>query len=624
MKNPLLLFLLLVLSFSVFGQKQNLFESKEYKEAYEAGTRSRTGMPGEKYWQNRSEYKIRASFDPTSHLISGQLTVKYYNESPDSLNAIVFKLMQNVYKKGSVRQMEVDTQLLHDGIEITNVKYNDQVVDESVVRISGTIMRVSLHSSIGQNSSGTISLDFITPISPKSGFRSGSIDSTSFFMAYWFPQVAVYDDIFGWDTDEYVGIPENYNDFSNYDVEITLPSEYNVWATGKQMNIQETYSKDVLSRIEKSKASQEPVKILDEADFRNPDGQMTTWKYRAENVPDFAWGASDHYVWEGMAAQNPDPSNLCWVQTAYPKGAANFDWVLGVAKRSVEVFSQGFPGVPYPYFKHISFRGTDGGGMEFPMLANNDATPDSTSTIMVTAHELAHNYYPFMMGINERKYGWWDETMTTLMESYLSENDYPNHKVQGLFNRKFSFNYLSALHDMQPLMTETSSMMKVMPSIINFYVKGPAIMDGLENLIGTTKMYQYNKEFMNVWTGKHPTPYDFFYFVNNKEQENLNWFWDASFFSQGYPDLSISNAHQQDQYITIEIQNVGGLPAPFQLTITYEDGTDFDEEYNINLWKDNLEFVTVRIPVSKKVEKVYLNESFFYDSNPANNEQVTE
>ena len=136
MKNPLFIFFLFVLSFPIFGQKQNLFESKEYKEAYEAGTRSRTGMPGEKYWQNRSEYSIKASFDPGSHLISGQLTVKYYNESPDSLNTIVFKLMQNVYKKGAVRQMEVDTQLLHDGVEINNVRYKDQVVDESVIRIS--------------------------------------------------------------------------------------------------------------------------------------------------------------------------------------------------------------------------------------------------------------------------------------------------------------------------------------------------------------------------------------------------------------------------------------------------------------------------------------------------------
>jgi hypothetical protein len=619
----LLLISIVSLSISlVFGQKSILFESKEYKNAYKSGSRSRKGIPGENYWQNRSEYKIKAEFDPDTHLISGHLSLTYFNNSPDSLNSMIFKLMQNVYKKGASRQMAVDPSLLHDGVVIQNVKFNDKEIPESSIQISGTNMSLQLPHGIKRDSSAFISLDFVTPIPKKAGFRSGTIDSTSFFMAYWFPQAAVYDDIFGWDTDEYVGIPENYNDFSNYNVEITLPSQYNIWATGRHKNMDEIFSENILSRVEVSKISKVPVKIIDVSDFREADGTKTTWKFEAKNVPDFAWGTSDHYIWEGMAARNPNPSKLCWVQTAYADGHANFDWVLEVAKNSVEVFSIGFPGVPYPYFKHISFSGTQGGGMEFPMLANNHATPDSTSTIMVTAHELAHNYYPFMMGINERKYGWWDETMTTLMETFLSENAYPDHKAQGIFNRKFSFNYFSALHDTQPLMNETSSIMKVMPTIVNFYIKGPAIMDGLENLIGTKKLHQYNREFMNIWKGKHPTPYDFFYFINQMEDENLNWFWNACFFSYGYPDLSIKNAQQIGEYIVVSIQNIGGLPAPFQLTILYADGDDFEEEFNIRLWKDNQESLTLRIPAKSNVEKVHLNENFYYDVNPANNEMV--
>ncbi len=443
-------------------------------------------------------------------------------------------------------------------------------------------------------------------------------------MAYWFPQIAVYDDIFGWDNDEYVGVPENYNDFSTYKVELTLPSQYNIWATGRHTNMNEIFSEDILARIAESKVSETPVKIIDVSDFRKADGTKSTWKFEAENVPDFAWGASDHYIWEGISAHNPNPSNLCWVQTAYAQDHANFNWVIDVAKKAVEFFSTEFPGVKYPYFKHISFSGTEGGGMEFPMLANNHATRDSTSTIMVTAHELAHNYYPFMMGINERKYGWWDETMTTLMETIFKDHVYPSHRVRGLFNRKFSFNYLSSLHTIQPLMNETSSMMKVMPTIINFYVKGPAIMDGLENLLGTEKLHQYNRDFMNAWKGKHPTPYDFFYYINNKENENLNWFWNDCFFLYAYPDLAIEGVDQNDRFITVHIQNVGGLPVPFQLNIEYTDGSNFDEDFNVKLWKDNGENLTLRIPVDRKVEKVHLNGNFFYDTNPANNELVIE
>lgn len=166
-------------------------------------------------------------------------------------------------------------------------------------------MKVSLPRGIKSKSSGTLEIDFETPLPKSSGFRSGTIDSSSFSAAYWFPQIAVYDDIFGWDTDEYAGVPENYNDFSTYDVLLTLPSQYNIWATGEHLNKEEIFSSEVLKRIKKSGLSNEPVMILGESDFRKADGKNQTWKFKAENVPDFAWGASDHYVWEGMTANNP-------------------------------------------------------------------------------------------------------------------------------------------------------------------------------------------------------------------------------------------------------------------------------------------------------------------------------
>jgi hypothetical protein len=615
------LFIVCLLCTSVFsfGQKSALFESREYKAAYERGTRSRDGLPTEKYWQNHASYDIKAEFDPTTHLITGHLSVKYFNESPDSLNSIIFKLMQNVYQKGAVRQMAVDVVNLHDGIVIRNVRFEGADIPESFVSHSGTVMSIKLPGYIRKSSHCTISMDFVTPVPVTSGFRSGTVDSTSFFIAYWFPQVAVYDDIFGWDKDEYVGVPENYNDFSSYKVELKLPSQYNIWATGKHMNEKEIFSEAVLLRIEESKVSKIPVTIIDEKDFRKEDGKKHTWKFEAENIPDFAWGASDHYIWEGMAARNPNPSSLCWVQTAYPRGAANFDWVLGVAKNSVEVFSNGFPGVPYPYFKHITFRGTKGGGMEFPMIANNNIAVDSIGTIMVTAHELAHNYFPFMMGVNERKYGWWDETMTTMMESYLHEKVYPDHKINWFFDFKTSFPYLSPGHDILPLMTETSSMMKVMPTIINFYNKGPAMMQILEKYLGTRKLHLLIKEFMNTWAGKHPTPYDFYYFINNQTGENLNWFWDACFFSNGYPDLAISKAVQNESYITVTVKNIGGLPVHFLMTLYYEDGEKSDESFDMSIWKTNLEEFTFRIAVNKKVEKLHLDETQYFDSNPKNN-----
>ena len=209
---------LVFIACSVYGQKAALYESVEYKQAYEKDTRLRSGLPSENYWQNRSNYEIEAHFDPESRMITGHLKVTYFNESPDSLNSIVFKLMQNLYKKGAVRQIAVDEINIHDGIKIEHVKYNDIEIQEIAINQTGTIMRISLPSGIQSKSNGSMEMDFETPLPKSSGLRSGTIDSSSFFAAYWFPQIAVYDDIFGWDTDEYVGVPENYNDFSTYDL----------------------------------------------------------------------------------------------------------------------------------------------------------------------------------------------------------------------------------------------------------------------------------------------------------------------------------------------------------------------------------------------------------------------
>jgi len=608
---------------TTYGQKP-LYESRELDRAYQNSTRSRTGVPGDHYWQNHSNYTITARFQPKESKVTGKLSVVYFNESPDTLNSIVFKLMQNVYKKGANRQMQVDEQILHDGVIVNNIRCGGNETIAEMNSLSATVANVSLPDELLPGSSVTIKLDFETPIPKQSGYRSGTIDSSSFFVAYWFPQIAVYDDIFGWDREQYVGVPEAYNDFSDYQVHLTLPSEYQVWATGDVTNESEVYSKPVLERIGKSKKSETTVRILTENDFKRPDGKELTWKFNAIHVPDFAWGASDHYLWEGQAAQNPGPENLCWVQSAYPAGAAYFNMVSGIAKTSVELFSREFPGIPYPYFKHITFRGTEGGGMEFPMMANNDVAHDSANTILVTAHELAHNYYPFMMGINERKFGWWDETMTTLMEGYVNDKAYPDEKVSGFFDRNVSFNFLGPAHSMVPLIMETSNIMKEFASITNFYIKGPAAMDVLQNLIGKESFIEYNKAFMEVWKGKHPTPWDYFYFFNEKAGEDLNWFWNSWFYSFGHADLSFGDVTQSDQYVKLRIKNKGGFPVPFTILAKCDDGTMIEEKVNISAWESDTNELIYRILTNKKVTSVTLDFLGSYDADPANNTYTME
>ena len=610
-----------VMALSANAQITRIYESREYKQAIEQHTRTRQGLPGKAYWQNSSNYDINATFDPRKGEIWGIANIHYQNNSPDSLIYVVVKVMQNFYKKGAARQMEVPIVDITDGVHLDSVRYNGKLMSSNMRSERGTNVLLFLPDAIRSGQSADFSISYHLKMPLKEGIRTGAADSTSYFMGYWFPQMAVYDDIFGWDTDQYIGIPENYNDFSDYKVSLTLPGQYMIWATGKLENPEEMYPSDVLTKIRDSQTSNEVVHILTAKDWktiRKKAPGTRTWKFVAHQVPDFAWATSDHYLWDGAAAKNPDPQHTCWVQAVYPAKAYNFDEVTGIAQKSIEIMSAGFPGIPYPYFEHITFNGGSGGGMEFPMMANNESVPDMMNTMLITAHEIAHNYFPFLMGINERKYGWFDETMTSMMEEYVNKKGYPSLRPRGLYSKSFFYYNFGGRDDDLPLMTETSNIMKEMTSIFNFYTKGPIAMEALQSLIGENHFNQYVKDFMFEWAGKHPTPYDLFYYINERYGQNLDWLWQHWFFDYGYADVGIASVKQSNQMLSIDITNEGGMPVPVRLKITYSDDSTREENVSISVWKENPEHYVLNIQNNKAIKKVSIDPQAFYDVNRDN------
>ncbi|KPK83511.1 MAG: hypothetical protein AMS27_12655, partial [Bacteroides sp. SM23_62_1] len=451
--------------------------------------------------------------------------------------------------------------------------------------------------------------------------RTGYWDSTTFFAGYWYPQIAVYDDITGWDVNSYTGIQETYSEKSDYDVEIKIPSDYIIWTTGEQQNEKEIFKSAVLKKIEESRGSDKYVKIIDDETYKKgviKSTGMITWKFKAMDVPDFAWGASDHFRWDATSLVVDSVKNRrVWINSVYPQNENDYSDVVHLARESIKYLSYTLPGVPYPYFKHVTFHGLRGGGMEFPMMANNNFFPDSVMRFDVTGHEIAHNYFPFYVHINEREYAWMDEGWVTVFgHQMILDHGYSRDKLFMEPTSGYSLN--SRLLNNTPLMVPSSMLSEVTMSN-HYYIKPVQANFFLLDMMKESGIDNPLPEYINRWAGKHPTPYDFFFTMNDIIGEDLSWFWKPWFFEFGYPDLGIRQVRQTGNRVEITIERTGSQPVPVYLFITYSgDLTDTHRE-SIRVWQDGRKEHVVVIQTDREVVKVELGNEEIPDVNPENN-----
>ena len=256
-------FVFLLIS-NLFSQ-QKLFMPRNIQQAYEKGTRSLDGKPGAEYWQNSADYKIEVEVDPLTYQISGSEEITYYNNSPDSLNRIVLRLYPNVFKKGSARDYSLNPEGVNDGVHLTKLIVGNEDIElenRSVYRVMNTIATIYLKEKIPPKSSTNLSIEWRFTLPTNVTWRSGIYDSTTAFVGYWYPQIAVYDDIDGWDYNNYGGQEEFYNDFKNFDVKITLPNNFGVWATGELQNPDIVLEEQILQKYLKANESDTVIRII--------------------------------------------------------------------------------------------------------------------------------------------------------------------------------------------------------------------------------------------------------------------------------------------------------------------------------------------------------------------------
>jgi hypothetical protein len=456
-------FIFYFILFSILtGRTQNSFPQDKFfipvniKKAYEKQTRSLDGTPGEYYWQNASRYKIKVNAAPNAKLISGIEEIEYFNNSPDTLTEIIIRLYQNVYKPGAERDFSIANQDLTEGISITKFDFNNaEIKTEGNIKfnIAGTNLFFKPDTPILPHSKSHLKLEWNFKLSSRH-MRMGIYDSTSFFIAYWYPQISVYDDIDGWDKINYTGTHEFYNDYSDYEVEVSVPNSFAVWGTGILNNPEELLTGEYLNRYKEAHNSEQVVKIISPEDlykniFTNSEG-FSTWKFKADNVTDFSFALSDHYLWDALTINaGKDSDKPVFISAVYKKESLDFYEVAGIAKRSVKYFSESLPGVVFPYPVLTIFNGGSS-GMEYPMMVNDASFSSNIATFGTTSHEIAHQYFPFYVGTNERKYAFMDEGMAVMLPMIFQEM-----AIEGNFPRERNTNQYENLAgkemDMPPM-----------------------------------------------------------------------------------------------------------------------------------------------------------------------------
>ena len=607
--------------FTTLTFAQELYTPRDVKQAYKNNTRNRNGMPGAAYWQNKGSYNIKLQVAPPNKTISGSEEITYTNNSPDTLRVLNFKLYNNEHKPGAVRLGNASADYLTSGIHIDSYiengvekKWNDNN--------DGTNKRIQLEKPLLPKEQIKLAFDWHYDMSEQSG-REGAIDSTTFFLAYFYPRIAVYDDYEGWDTMTFTGSQEFYNDFNDYNFEVTVPKNYIVWATGDLLNPDEVLQKDYAERLKNSMTSDEVIKIATQEDIATKQitaqNDTNTWKWKAANITDVAIAISDHYNWDaGSVVVDSKNNRRASVQAAYDEPSKDFKEMVTYGKHSLDWFSNNYPGVPYPFSKSTIVRGF--ADMEYPMMVNDNSQSNPAFTRFVVEHEIAHTYFPFYMGINETRFGFMDEGWATALEYLIGTADMGKEQATKFFQafRVRSWTFNASMENDIPIITPSNILSG--PALgNNEYGKAALGYLAIKDLLGDDLFKKSLQGYMSRWNGKHPIPWDFFYSINDVSGKNLDWFWNEWYFSNSYIDIAIKSVSIAKNTTTLQVENIGGMPAPFDLTVTLTDGTTKTIHQTSEVWSGNLKETTISLKDVKNVKSISIDGGIFMDADVTNN-----
>ncbi|HVW59721.1 MAG TPA: M1 family metallopeptidase, partial [Puia sp.] len=598
------------------GEAQTLTMPSEIQKAYASNTRSINGKPGKNYWQNHGRYTIALTVMPPDNSIRGIEQITYFNNSPDTLKRLNMKLIVNV-RRGRGRRGGGDTSA---GVKVDEILIRGVKTPWDNSEAITTNQMVDLADPLMPHDSLKLDITWHYSLSRRPG-RDGVIDSTSFYIAYFYPRVSVYDDYNGWDTQPHTGALEFYNDFNDYDVAVTVPRNFMVWATGTLQNPSEVLQPAIAERLKQSMTSDSVIHVAARQDWA--DKKVTaqqagnTWKWAANNVSDIAIGISDHYDWDAASVVvNKKTGRRVSMQAAFNDSSEDFHHSVAFGRYSLAWFSNNWPGIPYPYPKSTAFQGF--ADMEYPMMINDSHSPDLGFAELVQDHEQAHTYFPFYMGTNESRYAFMDEGWATTFE-YLIGISEKGQKAADNFYKTFRVNrWIHGPHDKEnPIITPSPDVSFGAGN--NAYGKPSLSYLALKDLLGDRLFKKALHNYMHNWNGKHPIPWDYFYSMEKGSGKKLDWFFYNWFYTPYYIDLSLAGVEKTARGDMLTVKNIGGFAIPFDVEATYEDGSSESFHQTPRVWKDDQKEISVNVKTGKAVRSFKLEGGIFMDANEKDN-----
>ncbi|RFZ84091.1 M1 family peptidase [Mucilaginibacter terrenus] len=604
-------------------QAQSLYMPRDIKQAYAKGTRSADGKPGSKYWQNSGRYNISVSVAPPNRRVTGSEQITYVNNSPDTLKRINLKLILNIHRPGAPRDGSASLDYLTEGIQIDSFVVGGQNKPWNNKTNALTNQNVNLPKPLMPHESLAMNIAWHYDLSKESG-REGVIDSTSFYLAYFYPRVSVYDDYNGWDRLNFVDSKEFYNDFNDYTLSVTVPKNFVVWATGTLQNPTQVLQPEFAKRLQTSMTSDSTIHVatLDELNSNKVTAQSATntWIWKAENITDMAVGISNHYIWDaGSVVVDKNTGRRSSMQAAYPLAATDFKKSVQYGRNALGWFSNNWPGVPYPFPKMTAFKGF--ADMEYPMMVNDSQFGDATFAQLVQDHEIAHTWFPFYMGINESRYAFMDEGWATTFEYLIGIAENGPEKASA-FYKQFRINgWIGDKSTAEDLPVITPSNEQIAGYGNNAYGKPSLSYLALKDMLGDDLFKKALHGYMDRWHGKHPIPWDYFNSMSNISGRNLNWFFNNWFFTNYYNDVAIASGVTGKDGYTLTVTNPGGFAIPFDVVLTFADGSTKTIHQTPAVWEANQKqtLVTFKAVIGKSLKSVTLDTGIFVDANTADN-----
>ncbi len=599
-----------------------LYMPRDISHAYARQTRAADGRPGPKYWQNTARYHITVQALPPDRTIRGREQITYFNNSPDTLKRLYIRLTPNLHKPGAARASDAAPDYLTTGVQVDTFAVAGQRRPFAGPQGAGTLQAVGLPRPLAPHDSVQLSFAWHFPLSVESG-REGMIDQTTFFLAYFYPRVAVYDDYNGWDRLPFVDSKEFYNDFNDYTLRVVVPVNYVVWATGTLQNPRQVLQPAVAKRLAKSLTSDAVLHIATADDLARKrvtaQHPTNTWVWKATNISDVTLGLSDHYVWDAASVVvDPATRRRASVQAAYADSTADFRESVKNAQFALGWFSRNWPGVPYPFPQMTAFQGF--ADMEYPMMVNDSPQRDPKFAQLVQDHEIAHTWFPFYMGINESRYAFMDEGWATTFE-LLSGRAENGTAAADEFYKKFRVARWTSDPSMTqdlPIITPSSELRAGYGN--NAYGKPSLSYLALKDLLGDAQFKKSLHAYMDRWHGKHPIPWDYFNSFNDTAGQNLNWFFQNWFFTNNYIDLAVTGVAQPAPggSATVTLANIGGFAVPVDLRVTYADGSTETQHATPAIWQANQRQAVVPIAAKKAVKSVALQPGIYMEADTRN------